>query len=412
MLQKEGVEKIAVMMSIVSNTRVDIVARGVIKACLELGKDPAETIAIFRIPGAWEEEGFKILDRYGVEYCDRSVSMHEARRAVSAVPPVHEADARSRTRGWKPAEVHMSILIDEDTTFIVQGITGREAVNLTRECLDYGSKIVGGVTPGRKGRDVHGVPVFDTVQQVVEHNGGRVPDGSVVTVPPAFTKDAVLEAIDAGIGLIVIVTERIPRGDVAQMVEAADARGARIIGPNCLGLVVPGVAKMGGIGGPAKNTEQAYQPGSVGVMSRSGGMTTEISSTLTAAGLGVSTAISIGGDAIIGSTYAELMPLFEADEQTEAIVIYTEPGGRMEAQLAEWVAEHDSRLPIVAFMAGRFMDDEEMKGMSFGHAGTIVEGKEDTATEKIARLEAAGIPVVERIDAIPDAVREKLGAPA
>ena len=259
---------------------------------------------------------------------------------------------------------------------------------------------------------MHGVPVFDTVQQVVEHNGGRVPDGSVVTVPPAFTKDAVLEAIDAGIGLIVIVTERIPRGDVAQMVEAADARGARIIGPNCLGLVVPGVAKMGGIGGPAKNTEQAYQPGSVGVMSRSGGMTTEISSTLTAAGLGVSTAVSIGGDAIIGSTYAELMPLFEADEQTEAIVIYTEPGGRMEAQLADWVAENDSRLPIVAFMAGRFMDDEEMKGMSFGHAGTIVEGKEDTATEKIARLEAAGIPVVERIDAIPDAVREKLGAPA
>ena len=171
-------------------------------------------------------------------------------------------------------------------------------------------------------------------------------------------------------------------------------RGARIIGPNCLGLIVPGVAKMGGIGGPAKNAAAGLPAGLVGVMSRSGGMTTEISSTLTAAGLGVSTAISIGGDAIIGSTYAELMPQFEADEQTEAIVIYTEPGGRMEAQLAEWVAENDSRLPIIAFMAGRFMDDEEMQGMSFGHAGTIVEGKEDTATEKIARLEAAGIPVV------------------
>ena len=123
----------------------------------------------------------------------------------------------------------------------------------------------------------------------------------------------------------------------------------------------------------------------------------------------MSTAVSIGGDAIIGSAYAELMPLFEADEQTEAIVIYTEPGGRMEAQLAEWVAENDSRLPIVAFMAGRFMDDEAMKGMSFGHAGTIVEGKEDTATEKIARLEAAGIPVVERIDEIPDAVKAEAG---
>src|SRR6476661_4324587 len=237
----------------------------------------------------------------------------------------------------------MSILVNADTTFIVQGITGREAVYLTRECLDYGAgaKVVGGVTPGRLGREVHGVPVFDTVQQAVQHHGGPI-DGSVVTVPPAFTKDAVFEAIENGIKLIVIVTERIPRSDVAQMVELANLRGARIIGPNCLGLIVPGVAKMGGIGGPAKNAAQAYQSGSIGVMSRSGGMTTEISSTLTAAGLGVSTAISIGGDAIIGSAYAELMPLFEADEQTEAIVIYTEPGGRMEAQLAEWVAENDS----------------------------------------------------------------------
>jgi succinyl-CoA synthetase alpha subunit len=303
----------------------------------------------------------------------------------------------------------MSILLNKETTFIVQGITGREAVNLTRECLDYGSKVVGGVTPGRKGREVHGVPVFDTVAQAVENYGAPI-DGSVVTVPPAFTKDAVLEAIENGIKLIVIVTERIPRRDVAQMVELANLRGARIIGPNCLGLIVPNVCKMGGIGGPAKDAAKAYAPGPVGVMSRSGGMTTEISSSLTQAGLGVSTAVSIGGDAIIGSTYAELMPYFEQDPETKAIVIYTEPGGRMEAQLSEWVAANNSRLPIVAFMAGKFMDDEEMKGMSFGHAGTIVEGVEDTATEKIARLEAAGIPVVERIDEIPDAVKAKLGA--
>lgn len=301
----------------------------------------------------------------------------------------------------------MSILLDKDFTFIVQGITGREAVNLTRECLDYGSKVVGGVTPGRKGRDVHGVPVFDTVEQAIEAHGEPV-RGSVVTVPPAFAKDAVVEAIENGIELVVVVTERIPRRDVAQMVELAGMRGSRVIGPNCLGLIVPEVCKMGGIGGPAKDAAKAYSPGPVGVMSRSGGMTTEISSSLSAAGLGVSTAVSIGGDAIIGSTYAELMPLFEADDSTEAIVIYTEPGGRMEAQLAEWVAENDSRLPIVAFMAGKFMDDEEMKGMSFGHAGTIVEGAEDTATQKIARLEAAGIGVVERIDEIPDAVKERI----
>src|SRR6266571_4970139 len=277
----------------------------------------------------------------------------------------------------------MSVLLSEDFTFIVQGITGREAVNLTRECLDYGSKVVGGVTPGRKGRDIHGVPVFDTVAQAIDNHGGPI-DGSVVTVPPAFTKDAVFEAIENGIRLIVVVTERIPRRDVAEMVELAGMRGARIIGPNCLGVIVPEVCKMGGIGGPAKDARKAYQPGPVGVMSRSGGMTTEISSTLTAAGLGQSTAVSIGGDAIIGSTYTELMPLFEADEQTRGIVIYTEPGGRMEAQLAAWVLDNHSRLPIVAFMAGRFMD--EMPGMSFGHAGTIVEGREDTAAEKIERL--------------------------
>ncbi len=305
----------------------------------------------------------------------------------------------------------MSILIDADTTFIVQGITGREAVNLTRECLDYGAgaKVVGGVTPGRLGREVHGVPVFDTVAQAVAHHGAPI-HGSVVTVPPAFTKDAVFEAIENGIRLVVIVTERIPRGDVAQMVELATLRGARIIGPNCLGVIVPDVVKMGGIGGPAKNAAQAYTPGPVGVISRSGGMTTEMSSTLSAAGLGQSTAVSIGGDAIIGSTYAELMGLFEADPQTQGIVIYTEPGGRMEAELARWVTEHNSRLPIVAFMAGRFMD--EMPGMSFGHAGTIVEGKEDTASEKIARLAAAGITVAERIEEIPGLIRAKIAARA
>ncbi len=305
----------------------------------------------------------------------------------------------------------MSILIDASTTFIVQGITGREAVNLTRECLDYGAgaKVVGGVTPGRLGREVHGVPVFDTVAQAVEHRGAPI-DGSVVTVPPAFTKDAVFEAIENGVELIVIVTERIPRGDVAQMVELASDRGARIIGPNCLGIIVPDVIKMGGIGGPAKDAAKAYSPGTVGVISRSGGMTTEMSSTLTAAGLGQSTAVSIGGDAIIGSTYAELMPLFAGDGQTEAIVIYTEPGGRMEAELARWVTENDSKIPIVAFMAGRFMD--EMPGMSFGHAGTIVEGKEDTAAEKIERLAAAGIVVAEEIAQIPALVKERLGVAA
>jgi succinyl-CoA synthetase alpha subunit len=298
----------------------------------------------------------------------------------------------------------VSILITEDTRFIVQGITGREAVNLTRENLDYGAKIVGGVTPGRAGRDVYGVPVYDCVRDIVKAHGPV--DGSVVCVPPRFTRDAVFEALENDVKLIVVVTENVPRREVAQAVELASLRGARIIGPNCLGIISPGEAKMGGVGGPAENTRQAYSKGEIGVMSRSGGMTTEIASTLTNAGLGQSTAVSIGGDAIIGSTYAELMPLFEADPETKAIAIYSEPGGRMEAELADWMRENDSRLPVVAFMAGRFMD--EMQGMRFGHAGTIVEGVEDTTAEKIKRMEMAGISVAERIEEIPELLQKRL----
>ncbi len=301
----------------------------------------------------------------------------------------------------------MAILITRDTTVIIQGITGREAVTMTREGLDYGTRIVGGVTPGRGGREVHGVPVHDTVEQITKKT--RV-DASVISVPPAFTRDAAFEAIEAGIPLLVIVTENVPRFEVAQVVELASQRGVRIIGPNCLGVLSPGEAKVGGLGGRAEDARKAFAKGLVGVMSRSGGMTTEICNTLTAAGLGQSTAISIGGDAIIGQSYAELMPLFEDDPQTQAIAIYSEPGGRMEADLARWTRENDSRLPIVAFMAGRFMD--AMPGMRFGHAGTIVEGRADTASEKIERLKEAGIAVAERIEDLPALIEQQLAGSA
>ena len=297
----------------------------------------------------------------------------------------------------------MSILVDENTTFIIQGITGREAVSMTRECLDYGAKVVGGVTPGRGGRDVHGVPVCDTVREITSK---QHVDASVLTVPPAAIRDAAFEAIENGIKLLVIVTERIPRLEVAQIIELANRYGARLIGPNCLGVMSPGKTRVGGMGGSAVAARKAYQPGPIGIMSRSGGMTTEIANALTTAGLGQSTAVSIGGDAIVGSTYAELMPLFEADPETKAIVIYSEPGGPMEAQLARYVKETKSRLPIVAFMAGRFMD--EMPGMRFGHAGTIVEGRADTTAEKIARMKDAGISVAEEIADIPGLVKQRL----
>jgi succinyl-CoA synthetase alpha subunit len=301
----------------------------------------------------------------------------------------------------------MGVLVHKDFEFIVQGITGREALNFTRECLEYGSKIVGGVTPGRGGREVYGVPVYDTVREITAQ---RKVDGTVITVPLAFAPDAAFEAIDAGIKLLVIITEGIPRRDASAVIEYATLHGARIIGPNCLGVIVPDVCRFGSLGGPAVDCRKAFKPGIVGVMSRSGGMTTEICNALSAAGLGESTAISIGGDPVIGSTYAELMPLFEKDPDTKAVVIYSEPGGTAEAELARWARENKSRLPIVAFVAGRFMD--EMPGMSFGHAGTVVEKKMDSPADKIRRMREAGIAVAEEIGDIPRIVKERLNGAA
>jgi succinyl-CoA synthetase alpha subunit len=299
----------------------------------------------------------------------------------------------------------VAILVHEDFRFIVQGITGREAVNLTRECLEYGSKIVAGVTPGRGGREVYGVPVYDSVREITTTQ--RV-EGSVITVPLAFAPDAAFEAIEAGIKLVVIITEGIPRKSAAQIVEYAHLHDAHIIGPNCLGVIVPDVCRFGSLGGPAVDCRKAFKPGPVGVMSRSGGMTTEICNALSQAGLGQSTAVSIGGDPIVGCSYAELMPLYEKDPETRAIVIYSEPGGPMEAELAEWARESRSRLPIVAFVAGRFMD--EYPGMSFGHAGTVVHGRLDSPADKIRRMREAGISVAEEIGDIPDLVKERLEA--
>lgn len=297
----------------------------------------------------------------------------------------------------------MGVLVHENFEFIVQGITGREALNFTRECLQYGSKIVGGVTPGRGGREVYGVPVYDTVREITAK---RKVDGSVITVPAAFAADAALEAIDAGIKLLVIITEGIPRRDASMLIEYATLHGARVIGPNCLGVIIPDVCRFGSLGGPAVDCRKAFKPGIVGVMSRSGGMTTEICNALSAAGLGESAAISVGGDPVIGSTYSELMPLFEADPATKAVVIYSEPGGSSEAELARWAKENKSRLPIVAFVAGRFMD--EMPGMSFGHAGTVVDKKVDSPADKIRRMREAGISVADDIGDIPRLVKERL----
>ncbi|HEY8490930.1 MAG TPA: CoA-binding protein [Dehalococcoidia bacterium] len=298
----------------------------------------------------------------------------------------------------------MAILVNEETRIIVQGITGREAANFVRDGLDYGAKIVAGVTPGRGGRDVHGVPVYDTVRQAVAQ--GPV-DASVLAVPAPFVRDAAFEALDAGVPLLVILTERVPRRDVVQVLELARLRGARVIGPNSMGLIAPGKTKVGSVGGPAADAAKSFQPGPVGIMSRSGGMTTEIASLLLQHGLGQSTAVSMGGDPIIGSTFVDLLPLWEADPETRALVIFSEPGGRMELALAEEVRRRGSRLPVVAFIAGAFAD--EMPGVRFGHAGSIVEGRADTVAEKRRALREAGILVAEHLSEVPGLVRQALG---
>ena len=301
------------------------------------------------------------------------------------------------------SEPSVSILVDRSTRAIVQGITGREAVSFTRDMLDYGAAVVGGVTPGRGGRDVAGVPVFDAVRQITER---EQVDASVLAVPAPFARDAAFEAIEAGISLLVIVTERIPRKDVVQILELARVRGARVIGPNSMGLIAPGKTKVGSIGGPAEDTQKSFVPGPVGVMSRSGGMTTELSNLLSQSGLGQSTAISMGGDPLIGSTFAELLPLWEADPETKALVIFCEPGGPLEAALAAKVKAEGTRLPIVAFIAGHFT--AEMPGVRFGHAGSIVEGKADTAAEKARVMREAGILVADDFSQIPSLVKQAL----
>ena len=293
--------------------------------------------------------------------------------------------------------------MDQGTRVIVQGITGREAVSFTRDMLDYGAKVVGGVTPGRGGRDVLGVPVYDSVRQITEKEHV---DASVLAVPAPFARDAAFEAIEAGVPLLVIVTERVPRRDVVQVLELARLRGSRVIGPNTMGIMSPGKTKVGSIGGPAEDTRKSFLPGPVGVMSRSGGMTTELSNLLTQSGLGQSTAISMGGDPIVGSTFAELLPLWEEDPETRALVLFCEPGGPLEAALAEVVRREGNPLPIIAFIAGHFT--AEMPGVRFGHAGSIVEGKADTAEEKARIMRDAGIVVADDFSEIPALVERAL----
>jgi len=297
----------------------------------------------------------------------------------------------------------MAILADEHTRIIIQGITGREAANFVKDSLDYGARIVAGVTPGKGGFSVHGVPVYDTVKAALQEHQA---EASVISVPPPFVKDAAFEALVNGIRLLVILTERVPRRDVVEVISLARETGARIIGPNSMGLISVGRTKVGIAGGPAADVRRAYTPGPVGILSRSGGMTTEIANLLTLHGIGQTTCISIGGDPVVGSTFADLIPLFEQDPETKAVVLFCEPGGNAEERLADSLQERSPRLPIVAFVAGRFAD--EMPGVRFGHAAVIVEGEAGSTRGKIERLRRAGVLVAEEFSEIVPLVRQRL----
>ncbi|MEM6469346.1 MAG: succinate--CoA ligase subunit alpha [Planctomycetota bacterium] len=289
----------------------------------------------------------------------------------------------------------MSILIDSNTKVICQGVTGSAGTFHTLGCREYGTQMVGGVTPGKGGQNVEGVPVFDTVEEAVAETGA---DATMIFVPPPFTADAILEAIDAGIKVIAAITEGVPVVDMVRVYEKVRASDSVLIGPNCPGLITPGKCKIGIMPGYIHN------PGKVGVMSRSGTLTYEAVWQTSALGLGQSTCVGLGGDPIVGTSFIDLLKLYQEDDQTEAILMIGEIGGSAEEEAAAYVKEHVTK-PVAAFIAGRTAPP----GKRMGHAGAIISGGKGTATEKVAALEDAGITVAPTPADMGQAVLQAIG---
>jgi len=288
----------------------------------------------------------------------------------------------------------MSILVDGNTKLVVQGITGRDGAFHAGQMKQYGTRVVAGVTPGKGGQEVHGIPVYNTVEEAVEKEGANT---SIIYVPGAFAPDAICEAADAGCGLIVCITEGVPTRDMITVMQYLSAGQARLLGPNSPGLISPGQSKVGILPG------EIFQPGPVGVVSRSGTLTYEVAYQLSQAGLGQSTVIGLGGDPIIGTRFIDVLELFEADPQTRAMVLIGEIGGTDEEEAAEYIAQQVTK-PVAAFIAGLTAPP----GKRMGHAGAIISGGSGTAEDKIAALEGAGIPVAARPVDIVDLIRDRL----
>jgi succinyl-CoA synthetase alpha subunit len=275
----------------------------------------------------------------------------------------------------------MSILVNKNTRVVVQGITGKVGQFHTKNCLEYGTQIVAGVTPGKAGETVEGVPVFDTVFEAVKATGA---DATMIFVPPAFTADAILEAIDARIPVVIAITEGVPVLDMVRVHDILVHSNSRLVGPNCPGVITPDECKIGIMPG------YIHKKGPVGVMSRSGTLTYEAVWQLSALGLGQSTCVGLGGDPIVGTSFIDLLKLYEADPATEAIMMIGEIGGTAEEEAAAFVKQHVTK-PVAAFIAGRAAPP----GKRMGHAGAIISGGKGTAAEKVAALEAANIEVAE-----------------
>ncbi|HDI74574.1 MAG TPA: succinate--CoA ligase subunit alpha [Thermoprotei archaeon] len=273
------------------------------------------------------------------------------------------------------------ILVNKETRVLVQGITGREGSFHTKAMLEYGTKILAGVTPGKGGQKVHGVKVYNSVEEALRENPSI--NTSIVFVPAPYAADAVYEAIDAEIKLIVVITEHIPIHDELRFITYARLKGTRIIGPNCPGIISPGVAKVGIMPG------HIFEKGVVGIVSRSGTLTYEIAHAISKAGLGQSTCVGIGGDPIVGTDFIEVLKLFEEDEETKAVVVIGEIGGSMEERLAKWIKEKRYSKPVIAYIAGRTAPP----GKRMGHAGAIISMGMGTAESKIKAFEKAGVPV-------------------